>query len=378
MTQQEEAVLVKYVEDMCNYAHPVNLTQLILKVAQLTQHMDTPFTNGIPGHGWLKWFRRCHPHLVLRMAQGLDYNRAKNLNKRAVATFYSNLKNLYDKHQYEPSHVWNADESGCQAGRNGGRRVLAKAGTINVRQVMPNEREHVIVLTCVNASGEHIPNLYIFKGKQRKDEYISLSEAGAVYAMQDKAWMTGYIFFKWLDHFLRHLNLDRGISQSNRHLLILDGHGSHVILDVIKKARKHGLDLFTLPSHTSHALQPLDVSIFKAFKTAIKVYRDMWVSSNKGMRTRKTVLAQWISKSLRAALTPQNIQSGFRTIGIWPFDSHKMDNKMTPTAAFTEEPELQLQPLIIEDLENDEQEIGESQEGTQYYVQAESDSDFEI
>jgi hypothetical protein len=27
MTQQEEAALVKYVEDICDYAHPVNLTQ---------------------------------------------------------------------------------------------------------------------------------------------------------------------------------------------------------------------------------------------------------------------------------------------------------------------------------------------------------------
>jgi hypothetical protein len=38
-------------------------------------------------------------------------------------------KDFYDKHRYEPSNIWNADESGCQAGRNGGGRVLAKVGT---------------------------------------------------------------------------------------------------------------------------------------------------------------------------------------------------------------------------------------------------------
>jgi hypothetical protein len=54
MTQQEEAALVKYVEDMCNYAHPLNMTQLILKPAQFFQHRNTPFANGISGHGtWL-------------------------------------------------------------------------------------------------------------------------------------------------------------------------------------------------------------------------------------------------------------------------------------------------------------------------------------
>jgi hypothetical protein len=76
--------------------------------------------------------------------------------------------------------------------------------------------------------------------------------------------MIGYIFFEWLDHFLCHLNLGGGISQSNKHLFIIDGHGSHLTIDVIKKA--------------------------------------------------------WL--------------------GIWPFDSHKMDNKMTPMTTFTKELEL--------------------------------------
>jgi hypothetical protein len=61
-----------------------------------------------------------------------------------------------------------------------------------------------------------------------------------------------------------------GISPSNRHLLTLDGYGSHVILEAIEHAQQFGLDMITLPSHTSHALQPLDVSYFKPFKIAFK------------------------------------------------------------------------------------------------------------
>ena len=193
--------------------------------------------------------------------------------------------------------------------------------------------------------------------------------------MQDKAWMTAYIFFKWLDHFLWHLHLRGGILQTHRHLLILDGHGSHVTLDMIKKAREHGLDLLTLPSHTSHALQPLDVSVYKPFKIAFKVYRDMWVTNNKGMRTRRTTLAQWISKSLKAVLTPQNIQSGFRTTRIWPYDNQKMDSKMIPSTAYREELQPQLDSLVIEDLGNEEQHLHESEEGMQYYIESESDCD---
>jgi hypothetical protein len=58
-----------------------------------------------------------------------------------------------------------------------------------------------------------------------------------------------------------------GLFPINRHLLALNGHGSHVSLEVIKQAQQFGLDMITLPSHTSHVLQPLDVNCFKPFKT---------------------------------------------------------------------------------------------------------------
>jgi hypothetical protein len=382
MSEQEETTLVQYVQDMCDRAHPLNMTQLIMKAIQLTQHRETPFRDGIPGRGWLKWFRKRHPKLVIRLAQGLDTNRTKNLNARTVSTFYNNLKELLDKHQYEPAQIWNADETGCQAGRNRGGRVLAKIGTKYMREIIPNEREHVTVLICINSDGEYIPNLYIFKGKQRKDEYIRKCESGAVYAMQKKAWMSGYIFYKWLDHFFRNLEVRGGISQIKRHLLILDGHGSHVTLDVILKPREHGLDLLTLPSHTSHPLQPLDISVFKPFKTAFRVYRDMWVTKHKGMRTKKDTLAKWISKSLHAALTPQNIRSGFRAAGIYPFDMTKIDGKMTPSVGFEDNQkheDLNSNTFSIEELQQEPDSVGEPQ-GTciQYYVQGESDSDLEI
>jgi hypothetical protein len=45
-----------------------------------------------------------------------------------------------------------------------------------------------------------------------------------------------------------------GISPINCHLLILDEHNSHMTLDMVYKVKQNGLDLLTLPSHTSHCL----------------------------------------------------------------------------------------------------------------------------
>jgi hypothetical protein len=52
------------------------------------------------------------------------------------------------------------------------------------------------------------------------------------------------------------------------------GHDSHATIEVVVEAKRVGLHLLTLPSHTSHALQPLDVSAFKPFKQHFQEYRD--------------------------------------------------------------------------------------------------------
>jgi hypothetical protein len=76
-------------------------------------------------------------------------------------------------------------------------------------------------------------------------------------AMQSKAWMNTFLFKEFLSFLKRFI--PSGISITNKHLLILDGHGSHVILEAIEQAQEFGLDMIIIPSHTSHAFQPLDV-----------------------------------------------------------------------------------------------------------------------
>jgi hypothetical protein len=170
---------------------------------------------------------------------------------------------------YEPSYVWNCDEYGAQAGKNGGGRVLAKTGVQSVYSIIPKEWEWLSVLVCVNVAGYHIPSFYIFRGKSFQRDYIKHCEDNASMAMQPRTWMTGYLLKSWIGHFVKNVrDCGLGISPTCRQLLILNSHRSHVTVDVVKTTRSVDLDLLTLPSHTSHALQPLDVSCFKPFKQA--------------------------------------------------------------------------------------------------------------
>ena len=152
--------------------------------------------------------------------------------------------------------------------------MWAKRGSKSIHSMVPNEHEWLTVLTYINTVGQSIPGFYIFKGKRIRPNYIIHCEDGAAMAMQPEAWMTQFLFSNWITHFINCLNMRGGISCERRHLLIVDGHNSHVILEVVAKAIYVRLDLLTLPSHTSHRLQPLYVNIFAPFKRSFKRYRD--------------------------------------------------------------------------------------------------------
>ena len=168
LTMEEEDMHIQYLEEMVKISCPLNIAQLKLKVAEITQTRKTPFTNGMLGKSWIKWFREKHPFLVLRSPEALDMNRAKALCPQHVTFFYKNLEDLYSQHQYESSQVWNCDENGAEANKNGERMVLAGRGIRSVDTIVPNEREWISILVAINAVGDTMPCYYIFKGKRPK------------------------------------------------------------------------------------------------------------------------------------------------------------------------------------------------------------------
>ena len=190
------------------------------------------------------------------------------------------------------------------------------------------------MLTCVNAVGQSILGFYIFKGKRIRCNYTIQCEDGTTMAMQPEAWMTQFLFSNWITHFVNCSSTRGGISRERRHLLIVDGHNSHVTLDVVIKAMDVGLDLLTLPSYMTHRLHPLDVSIFAPFKKYFKRYMDAWVMKNRSKGACKEILAMWVSLGLQRALTQSNKEARFRGTSIWPLNPRMVEKYLGPACLF--------------------------------------------
>jgi hypothetical protein len=113
LTKEEEEGLVTYMKEMVRWGHGLSPRELRLKVAEMTQQRETPFTNDIPGESWLRLFKNRHPEFTLRNSEALEVGRAKGLCPLNVASFYENLTYLYSEHNYGPDQIWNVDESGA-------------------------------------------------------------------------------------------------------------------------------------------------------------------------------------------------------------------------------------------------------------------------
>ena len=74
-------------------------------------------------------------------------------------------------------------------------------------------------------------------------------------------WINNDLFLQWFKFFLANIPPTCPV------LLIMDGYGTHMSIELIELAQSNGVHLLCLPSHTTHILQPLDVGVFKSFKS---------------------------------------------------------------------------------------------------------------
>ncbi|CAB1101083.1 unnamed protein product [Ectocarpus sp. CCAP 1310/34] len=117
--------------------------------------------------------------------------------------------------------------------------------------------------------------------------------------------------------------LDRGLINGTPHVLVLDGHASHVTYEVVKLARDLNIVLYQIPSHSSHVVQPLDVVSFGSFKREITKVLSAFPARNGGRVPAKSDMLGILGDAwLRSFSEEQNISS-FAGAGLWPVDGER-------------------------------------------------------
>ncbi|KYG39556.1 hypothetical protein M433DRAFT_48760, partial [Acidomyces richmondensis BFW] len=118
---------------------------------------------------------------------------------------------------------------------------------------------------CVSAAGYAIPPLLIFKAEYTNTSWIPVgAPLDWRFSTSNSGWTSNSHAFEWIRTVFEPCT--RPVSPEERRLLIMDGHSSHITADFIAFCMDNAIDILILPPHCSHALQPLDVSVFSPTK----------------------------------------------------------------------------------------------------------------
>ena len=85
--------------------------------------------------------------------------------------------------------------------------------------------------------------------------------------LSENGWTSNSIGYEWIQHFDRHTNAR---TVGTYRLLILDGHESHLSAQFQHYCIERKIITLYMPPHSSHILQPLDVSCFAPLKLSYR------------------------------------------------------------------------------------------------------------
>lgn len=198
----------------------------------------------------------------------------------------------------------------------GKRKILTFKGAQNCYDIRKRDgKQYATVLATLSADGTLWPPFIVYPFKKSKDWMGG--EKNFPYALTDSGWMTTKAFLSYLDLQFRAILEEREIEKPV--LLLLDGHSSHVNFPVSQFCEENGIILCCFPPHTTHILQPADVSLFKPLKDKWRSTVEEWSGDPTGNVVTLTNIADVLSFTW-PKIEKELVQTAFRTTGIFPWD----------------------------------------------------------
>lgn len=307
------------------------------------------------GRDWLTSFKKRHQGISLREPEPTSINRITAFNEEDVKKYFENLNSLLKKYNFTENRIYNVDESGITTVHKPGK-ILGPKGVKQIGATVSWERGKNITIICAfSAVGHCIPPMVIYPRQRISDQLKKGGPIGAVYGCSKNGWSNEELFLEWLKHLANYTKP----SSQDPILLILDNHSSHISIEIFEYCRKHGIVMVTIPPHTSHRLQPLDLTFFGPLKAAFNRECELYLRAHVMERITPYDLAELLNGAFKKVATLDNAISGFRAAGIQPYNPDKFgEQDFAPAKQFL--------PIELEELEMDQAENSNKSDSHQH------------
>jgi hypothetical protein len=192
-------------------------------------------------------------------------------------------------------------------------------GDISVKRIM------VTAIECISADGRSLHPLVIWPASTHRSNWTTHPTPGWHFGFSENGYNDSKINLEWLTRVFDPQT--REIANGKPRVLISDGFATHETLEVLEFCFANNIILCRLPSHTSHKLQPCDVSVFGPLKTA---YRDQVERLNRGGvdTIGKEHFTYLYQPARDRAITKRNILAGWAAAGLFPFNPARVLRSM--------------------------------------------------
>ena len=264
------------------------------------------------GQKWVTGFFRRNPSIKTKRARKVDSLRVTAATTQVLKDWFP-LFNLPAVRAVKLANRWNVDEAGIAEGAGTNGLIVGSRFTNAIAQKKPGSRTWISFIECISAEGQALDPLVIYKGVNVQQQWfptvISDLEQYRTWSFTStpKGWTTNATGLEWLlKIFIPRSQPD---NPQEPRLLILDGHGSHSTTDFIWNCYINNIFLLFLLPHSSHLLQPLDLSIFSSMKTAYQKELGKLTGILTSTTVGKRLFLHCYNTARIASLTNQNIKS---------------------------------------------------------------------
>ena len=352
-TKQEEELFATRAVTMCNWGFPLDKLDLRMIVnAYLTKQnrVVKEFTSNIPGDDWVTSFMDRHG-LTNRIATNIRRKRAQ-ISKEQLQEYFNNVEQ--ELKDVPASNIWNYDETNLRDDP-GARKYVMKRGTKYPEKVMDSSKVAFSVMFVGNAGGDVLPPYVVYKSVHLYNQWVEGGPPGARYNRSKSGWFDETTFTDW---FFK-LMLPKLRRLEGRKVLIGDNLSSHLSESVIKACSQNNIAFVCLHPNATHLLQPLDVAWFAPLKKVWRKTLEDWKKSPQGLKHKgalpkenfNKLLKTLVSKLEENGASSENLVSGFRKCGLYPFNPNAVfqtlpsENVMSPRKALDESLLQQLQSM---------------------------------
>ena len=295
--EQRDLQIPVYTDSLCEYARSV---------------VKNPSFKA--SRGWVEHFMRRH-EFSLRTCTSIAQRLPADLEVKVSSFREFVLKSRADD-EYDFRDMINMDETPMYFDLISKRTTDKVGSRSDVILSTGSEKRHVTAVLAVSAAGDVLPPMIIFNGVGKLELNVP---KGWVVTVQPEALMDETVMVQWVKEILL------PFTKKNRSMCILDSFHGHLTTKVEDALRRGNSVMGVIPTGCTSKLQPLDVSLSKPFKCAVRKSWCSYVRSDmedlrdgKIDRVRppfKQHIIDWIQTAL-PCLTREMVVNSFKVCGI--------------------------------------------------------------